>query len=44
MYNRLQLWQCSKVIEMTDILIVDDASFMRNVLKKIVMRTGNNVV
>jgi len=29
---------------MTDILIVDDASFMRNVLKKIVMRTGNNVV
>lgn len=44
MYNRLQLWQCSKVKEMTDILIVDDASFMRNVLKKIVMRTGNNVV
>lgn len=29
---------------MADILIVDDASFMRNVLKKIVMRTGNNVV
>jgi len=44
MYNRLQLWQCSKVKEMADILIVDDASFMRNVLKKIVMRTGNNVV
>ena len=44
MYNRFQLWQCSKVQEMTDILIVDDASFMRNVLKKIVMRTGNNVV
>ena len=32
------------VREMTDVLIVDDASFMRNVLKKIVMRTGNNVV
>lgn len=28
---------------MANILIVDDASFMRNVLKKIVMRSGNNV-
>ena len=28
---------------MADILIVDDASFMRNVLKKIVMRSGHTV-
>ena len=29
---------------MVNILVVDDASFMRNVLKKIIMRSGNNVI
>ncbi len=28
---------------MADILIVDDTSFMRNVLKKIVLRSGHTV-
>ena len=29
---------------MANILVVDDASFMRNTLKKIIMKTGNTVI